>query len=53
MKVKPEDLEVGDMISLYGHKASILKVEEFNKGYIIHTDVSRIVTSETSRFMRY
>jgi len=53
MKTKPEDLKVDDVIVLCGHKANILKVEGFNKGYIIHTDVTRIVASETSSFRRF
>ena len=52
MNTKPEDLKEGDEIVVYGYKAIIEKIDNFNSGYIIQTDITRIVTSSTSNFKR-
>ena len=52
MMTKPEDLEVGDNIFSYGNRAIIEKIDKLNGGYVINTNITRIVTSSTSNFKR-
>lgn len=50
--IKSTEVNEGDIILIFGHKAVVLRVQPFNNNVILHTDVTKVVCSKTSKFKR-